>query len=146
MTTDEITVSIVVHQHPYWQTHGDYELCYVDGQWLYFTESVEGQWGDDWDDAPYEHNAGRPYGMFNSDHRYPDAFAVLATTELEPPSYTMDRYVSVEEVNEGEIPWLALPDFMDETVEIFAGETYREVVSTIEELDGMVYIPREPEK
>lgn len=34
----------------------------------YFTPiPLEDQWGDDWDDAPYEHNAGAPY-----DHDYGD--------------------------------------------------------------------------
>ena len=48
----------------------NYKLCYVDSDeyfdapmTLYFTEleDVTEQWGDDWDDAPYEHNAGTPY-------------------------------------------------------------------------------------
>jgi hypothetical protein len=38
-------------------------LCYVEGFWAFFTtRPLAEQWGDDWDDAPYEHNAGRPYG------------------------------------------------------------------------------------
>lgn len=37
-------------------------LCYVDGNRAYFTtQPLDQQWGDDWDDAPYEHNAGTPY-------------------------------------------------------------------------------------
>lgn len=37
-------------------------LCYVDGQRAYFTTAkLADQWGDDWDDALYEHNAGEPY-------------------------------------------------------------------------------------
>lgn len=37
-------------------------LCYVDGPWAYFTtQPLAKQWGDDWNDAPYEHNAGEPY-------------------------------------------------------------------------------------
>ena len=36
-------------------------LCYVDAPWAYFTtRRLSEQWGDDWDDAPYEHNAGTP--------------------------------------------------------------------------------------
>jgi hypothetical protein len=39
-----------------------FRLCYIAEPWAYFTtRPVEEQWGDDWDDAPYEHNAGRPY-------------------------------------------------------------------------------------
>lgn len=38
-------------------------LCYVDGNKAWFTtKPLAEQWGDDWDDAPYEHNAGQPYG------------------------------------------------------------------------------------
>lgn len=38
-------------------------LCYVEGCWAFFTtKPLSDQWGDDWNDAPYEHNAGRPYG------------------------------------------------------------------------------------
>lgn len=38
-------------------------LCYISKPWAYFTtQKLEDQWGDDWDDAPYEHNAGEPYG------------------------------------------------------------------------------------
>ena len=38
-----------------------YKLCYVSGNVLYFTDNFAKQWGDDWNDAPYEHNAGEPY-------------------------------------------------------------------------------------
>lgn len=51
--------------------HGSWEdafrLCYVDKERdgatiAYFTtQPLAEAWGDDWDDAPYEHNAGTPY-------------------------------------------------------------------------------------
>lgn len=38
------------------------KLCYVKGSFAYFTtQELSKQWGDDWNDAPYEHNAGEPY-------------------------------------------------------------------------------------
>lgn len=44
---------------------GTPRLCFVDYKRemrAYFTtQPVQKQWGDDWDDAPYEHNAGPPY-------------------------------------------------------------------------------------
>jgi hypothetical protein len=41
----------------------DYKLCYVSGSFAWFTtQELSKQWGDDWNDAPYEHNAGSPYG------------------------------------------------------------------------------------
>lgn len=27
-------------------------LCYVEGSFAFFTDSLEDQWGDDWDDIP----------------------------------------------------------------------------------------------
>lgn len=40
----------------------DPTVCYFDEPWLFFTSApLAAQWGDDWNDAPYEHNAGTPY-------------------------------------------------------------------------------------
>lgn len=37
-------------------------LCYVTSRFAWFTTApLEKQWGDDWNDRPYEHNAGDPY-------------------------------------------------------------------------------------
>ena len=41
--------------------YDEYKLCYVDGNKAWFTNNFEKQWGDDWNDRPYEHNAGLPY-------------------------------------------------------------------------------------
>lgn len=39
-----------------------YKLCHVERNFAYFTRlPLDEQWGDDWNDAPYEHNAGTPY-------------------------------------------------------------------------------------
>lgn len=68
-------------------------LCYVEGDWAYFTtQPLDKQWGDDWDDAPYEHNAGEPYypcwhnhpANINSPHRglNPDTKEPLEPGEL----------------------------------------------------------------
>ena len=32
-------------------------------------DALENWWGDDWDDAPYEHNAGQVYDEFVAGHR-----------------------------------------------------------------------------
>ena len=37
------------------------KLCYCSNNIMYFTSDMTAQWGDDWDDCPYEHNAGKPY-------------------------------------------------------------------------------------
>lgn len=38
-----------------------YKLCYVAGNVLYFTDNFKRQSADDWNDRPYECNAGEPY-------------------------------------------------------------------------------------
>lgn len=50
---------------------GEPRLCYVDGldtlTAFFTTRPLAEQWGDDWNDAPYEHNAGRPYRWREAD-------------------------------------------------------------------------------
>ena len=33
------------------------------------SDNCDNYWGDDWDDKPYEHNAGEPYDTINSENR-----------------------------------------------------------------------------
>jgi hypothetical protein len=40
----------------------DAVLCYLEDGVAYFTtQDLATQWGDDWNDYPYQHNAGTPY-------------------------------------------------------------------------------------
>ena len=44
----------------------------------YFTPlAMEDQWGDDWDDAPYEHNAGSPYDDVHNEKGEWEEFELL---------------------------------------------------------------------
>lgn len=112
-------------------------LVYVDAPWAYFADSIEEATGDDWNDAPYDCNAGRPY-----DYRLKVAYDGPLET---PDSGTVgrDRWVSVDQVNAGEVPWLA--DFLGggrwNPVRIMAGVTVREFVALIEESGGHVWVP-----
>lgn len=54
----------IEHGYNYKYSYKDYpEPDYVAGytHYFYFTNNLSKQWGDDWDDAPYEHNAETPY-------------------------------------------------------------------------------------
>lgn len=44
-----------------------YQLCFARDNVLYFTDNFEIQWGDDWDDAPADCNAGEPYEYDEND-------------------------------------------------------------------------------
>ena len=88
-----------------------YKLCYVDnfdysryGGFLYFTDDFEHQWGDDWDDAPYQHNAGEPYpGGTHGGH-----IRIFGYTnaDVQTPSMQTGISYSVEDINSGIVPWL----------------------------------------
>ena len=43
------------------QPNPDFELNEKELMAYFTLASMDEQWGDDWDDAPYEHNAGTPY-------------------------------------------------------------------------------------
>ena len=113
-------------------------LVYVDGPWAYFADAVEGTYGDDWDDAPYEHNAGPPYSEFV---RLRLAFEARDIDT--PASVARNSPWSVEQINAGQVPWLA--DFMgggrSSPVKIWAGVGVREFVRLIEETGGHVWVP-----
>ena len=77
-------------------------LCYLEAGMMYFTDDIHNVCGDDWDDVPYEHNAGEPY------ERYVVAmlaFHPTKDTDLCYEPYERGEY-SVEEINNGAIPWL----------------------------------------
>ena len=122
--------------------HG-YKLCYVDFargkaydednyEWIpfgdedetihyqaYFTPiDLKDQWGDDWDDAPYEHNAEEPYDDYcdnEGQHEiniYVVHFAVtkeVDETLLTPSDFLYCSYgsnVSVSQINSGMVAWM----------------------------------------
>lgn len=118
-------------------------LCYVDG-WAYFTTCpLDKQWGDDWNDAPYEHNAGRPYEWREGVDLAPyKVFRLGFYADYQTPgeiAYGNSRY-SVEQINARHIPWLT-PYYNDKAEPIFAGETMRQFVDKIQASGGTVYVP-----
>lgn len=119
-----------------------YKLCYVDFargkaynednyEWIPFDDEDEtihyqafftpidlkDQWGDDWDDAPYEYNAGEPcehYYDNEGQHEiniYVVHFAVPKEekTLLMPNDFCVGNYgscVSVSQINSGMVAWM----------------------------------------
>ena len=91
-----------------------YRLCYVSGNVMYFTDNFKNQWGDDWDDAPYEHNAGEPYeyidGRSAEDNKYRGHICYIAYMPIEYGIEVADSVydISVETINKLKVvPWLA---------------------------------------
>lgn len=132
-----------------------YKLCYVDSPWAYFTtQELDKQWGDDWNDAPYEHNAGSPYRYSptkwtntgadaNDEPRY-DIGMVAFSAELETPAdrAASNSPYSVEMINVGAVAWLSTSRWHSGLpVVIPAGTPYPEFVRLVEEVGGTVYEP-----
>lgn len=116
----------------------EFKLCYVDRNCIsmsgvvavFFTDqTLDKQGGDDWNDVPYEHNAGAPYV-----HHGENVKVVETDYKFETPDhgYLNSRY-SVDMLNRGAHPWLS--DHATQTY-IQAGCTYEQFVSIIEQLPG----------
>jgi hypothetical protein len=95
------------------------KLCYVDERSMWFTAlPLDKQWGDDWDDAPYEHNAGTPYDNREGPSHLCEVHfidQVVHNTEIATPreGEINSRY-SVEQINAGVIPWLRALRYNDQ--------------------------------
>ena len=96
-------------------------LCYVDDGVAWFSLDSTNVTGDDWNDAPYECNAGDPYGGPN----YPETWRIMFwSTDLATPA-SRGCNLSVDAINRGAAPWLASGDY---TVTIPAGTTLDDFV------------------
>lgn len=132
------------------ETMDDLRLCYVEDGFAWFTSHFEKEWGDDWNDAPYECNAGHPYGYHyvdvgsstkeRVDHRlvkvaYDGPFDQPKTNHFNSP-------YSVETINTGMVPWLnAWPVRKDGFIR--AGSTLKEFIDFVEKNEGHVYLRKE---
>lgn len=121
-------------------------LCYIDAPWAYFTtQSLADQWGDDWDDAPYEHNAGAPYAYNSHDQKEGRApweiVKVAYDGEFETPSDPHHNSPwSVERINDGAVPWLRSSSWLGgDLIVIQAGATLDYFRMMIEKGGGAVY-------
>lgn len=127
----------------------EYKLCYVDGQKAWFTDNFEKQWGDDWNDKPYECNAGEPYNSWseliedNEDifkRKYKHHQIKLKTLYFETNDWSeqkpcdMGRF-SVEDINKGTIAWVHTDEF-----NILAGTEIEEFIKIIKENGGKIYM------
>lgn len=110
-----------------------FKLCFIDEGWAYFTtKEVTEQWGDDWDDAPYEHNAGTPYE--DDDNEIKQIYFELPNYYHVPcTGYTNSPY-AVEDINKGVVAWLWTDNF-----KIFAGTTIEDFIKIIQDNNGKIY-------
>ena len=138
-------------------TARDFKLCYVDtcekldlrddngersaiGLRLMFTPiDLKEQWGDDWNDAPYDCNAGWPYDSLyvkrddNGEYIKYDILILNVTMPLEhrptlPLDYGYNTPFTAETINQGACAWMF---FADKCKPIYAGATPLDVLERI---------------
>ena len=142
----------------------NFKLCYIDkDNTAYFTtQDLNTQWGDDWDDRPYEHNAGIPYSPLKHYHTDGSSTKVhddwnedgtpkwelyklkFESDILEKPSdYHWNSPYSVRDINAGVVAWLR-GELSDHTmIVIHAGTSIDEFKSKVRQAGGTIYVPEE---
>lgn len=116
-------------------------LCYIKSGWAYFTtQPLNKQWGDDWDDAPYEYNAGPPYDYRAGNSTLP-RWKVFRIS-FEGPFITPDIGYnnspwSVRDINAGAVAWLRFRG--KESEQIFAGTSYEEFRAWVLSREGKIF-------
>ena len=110
----------------------DARLCYVKYPWCYFTYDFDNETGDDWDDRPYEYNAGQPY-LRNGGFRvaYEGSFA-------EPNESHTNSPFSVDDINRGAVAWLR--GEYGCKVNIQAGTTFGVFKKLMASADAEIYV------
>jgi nucleoside 2-deoxyribosyltransferase len=126
----------------------NYKLCYVRNNFAWFTtRRLDQQWGDDWNDVPYEHNAGDPYEYGEHDKKAgkpPWRLKRLAyQAPLETPAQAAggNSSYSVEDINRYQkTPWLTTCGWGDgPTVVVRAGASIDEFKQAVWSSGGEVF-------
>lgn len=135
-------------------------LCYVSGGNAWFTtQSLEEQWGDDWNDSPYEHNAGTPYApcwhrqrsdcwcdVCKQDY-LPDGSPRWHIVHIrfgeidqqEPCDGHPNSPYSIQDINNRKVPWLLPPRYsapVGDLEPVWAGTPLPEFCAWIEQAGG----------
>lgn len=121
----------------------DFKLCFIANSKAYFTtQALDKQWGDDWDDAPYEHNAGIPY-EWRKDSKDDSwqIYELYFESNLNTPDYGHSNSpYTAQAINRGEVAWLESPSYEKEPIRIFAGESCDTFIEKIKKVGGKVYL------
>jgi len=115
------------------------QLCYIEDAWAYFTtQELEKQWGDDWNDAPYEHNAGTPY----TEEGFKITRVAFDGEFEQPKDGHFNSPYSVEMINKKACAWLRTSSWKEKQDAICAGATFEEFEMFIKRNGGQVYLSR----
>jgi len=120
----------------------DLILCLVKENRAYFTSvPLENQWGDDWNDSPYEHNAGSPYKQDKQGNPVEIVEVIFDSDFISPCTGLDNSSYSVEKINSGVVPWLRSPDYLRHVdIRIFAGCTLDLFIQYIKMSGGKIFM------
>ena len=126
---------------------------YIEGEtdhYAFFTPVFDKQWGDDWNDAPYEHNAGYPYDETECEEKDEKGYSVWVEHEiLQVPFGISDTRMwikypddygcgnspfSVDDINHGAVAWI-YGSGGGKYLSISGRITLREFIEKIEEIN-----------
>lgn len=132
----------------------EYKLCYVEGNKAWFSDNFENQWGDDWNDRPYECNAEEPYDSWGEEigedeeekkiykyHKIKHKVLYFETNDwMDERPCDIGRF-SVEDINKQAVAWVHTSKY-----NILAGTTIEKFIEVIESNGGKIYLERGEEK
>ena len=87
-------------------------------------------WGDDWNDSPYEYNAGEPYDDYIK--------IVVEGNFMTPRSGLLNSDYSVESINDGEIAWLR-SDYTDPKYSLMVNSQLKDIIKFLNDTEGTLY-------
>lgn len=141
----------------------NFKLCYIDNHnTAYFTtQELSLQTGDDWNDIPYEHNAGTPYAphirYYADGHteKMPEYWNEDGTPKWElyhlkfdcwnletPAARHYNSPYSVDMINAGAVAWLS-GKVDGNPIAIQAGASIEEFKQKVRQAGGFIYILEE---
>lgn len=126
------------------ENNNKYKLCYIKNDSVYFTSrEISKQWGDDWNDIPYEHNAGSPYMPSQTDIENNDIWNIyvlkIDSVLKQPCDGTINSQYSVEMINNKIVPWLQSSNNM---ISIYAGTSLSDFIEMFKINNiGKIYLP-----
>jgi len=136
--TNELISKLIEEMKPIEESKNE-KLCYIEVNFAYFTtQDLKDQLGDDWNDAPYEHNAGAPYEWNPKRDKDKTAWTITKVAFdgyfNTPETGRINSQYSVQDINRRVVPWL-----FNNAVVIHAGVSIEEFKSLVLLGGGSVY-------
>ena len=111
----------------------DKRLCLIKENLAYFVDDIENVTGDDWNDKPYECNAGDPYEEFDPLVVYFDEGYI---SRRPGTSFDAGGYISLEEIKQSHGSFIV---YYKDGDSISYGDTLKKFVESLRKHEGNAY-------